>query len=358
MHLSYQVALVARRSEAKSPYVALNADVRSIKSLASSTYVRLDQDARQAISDTDIIPFFTKGDLEPFDRIIQNPRLGTDAAGCWHCYPVSYIDWTRGYPLESLSAEPTMFRVMQTRHLNQYGIDLDEAFPKWVRQNSVGEVVRRSSTRSQVAATVAAECWRDNNPLHSLRVCFRYPSRATDQRTIIASIVPLNTLPAKGYVHWIVFGHCEWDVRCFVVGILNSLVGDWFARRIVDRHVTDRLIRALPIPRCERQHPYAQRAIRLVATLLGTDPDLTDVSAAVGVECGPLDDDERFEMICELDAVVAHLYGLTERHLHHIFETFHEGWGPGTTASHHTLGEYDRRIKTTIEHFRRLKDGS
>ena len=31
-------------------------------------------------------------------------------------------------------------------------------------------------------------------------------------------------------------------------------------------------------------------------------------------------------MIHELDAVVAHLYGLNEAQLVHIFETFHEGW--------------------------------
>ena len=31
-------------------------------------------------------------------------------------------------------------------------------------------------------------------------------------------------------------------------------------------------------------------------------------------------------MIHELDAVVAHLYGLSEPQLFHIFKTFHEGW--------------------------------
>jgi len=52
-----------------------------------------------------------------------------------------------------------------------------------------------------------------------------------------------------------------------------------------------------------------------------------------------------------LDAVVAHLYGLSEKHLIHIFETFHEGWGLGTTANHPTLGDYDKRFKGTLGHF-------
>ena len=48
-------------------------------------------------------------------------------------------------------------------------------------------------------------------------------------------------------------------------------------------------------------------------------------------------------MIHELDAVVACLYGLTERHLVHIFETFHEGW------------DYGERLRATRGHFRRWR---
>ena len=60
---------------------------------------------------------------------------------------------------------------------------------------------------------------------------------------------------------------------------------------------------------------------------------------AVGVDCGPLEEDEKEDMIHELDAVVAHLYGLEEKHLVHVFETFHEGW------------DAEERLKATIRHF-------
>ena len=48
-------------------------------------------------------------------------------------------------------------------------------------------------------------------------------------------------------------------------------------------------------------------------------------------------------MVNELDGVVAHLYGLTEKHLIHIFETFHEGWDHAT------------RLRATLKHFREWK---
>ena len=57
------------------------------------------------------------------------------------------------------------------------------------------------------------------------------------------------------------------------------------------------------------------------------------------VHCRKPKDDEKNDMIYELDAVVAHLYGLTEPQLRHIFETFHEGW------------EYEERLEPTLVHF-------
>ena len=44
-------------------------------------------------------------------------------------------------------------------------------------------------------------------------------------------------------------------------------------------------------------------------------------------------------MIYELAAVVAHLYGLSEAQLIHIFETFHERWDYGDRLSG-VLGHY------------------
>ena len=48
-------------------------------------------------------------------------------------------------------------------------------------------------------------------------------------------------------------------------------------------------------------------------------------------------------MIYELDAVVAHLYGLNEKHLIHIFETFHEGW------------DYEAHLRASLKHFHKWK---
>ena len=98
---------------------------------------------------------------------------------------------------------------------------------------------------------------------------------------------------------------------------------------------------SLPIPRPERSNPLWQRTVELSGRLAAVDDRYAVWAEAVGVEFGPLDRDAKDGMIYELDAVVAHLYGLSSSQLTHIFETFHEGWDyrPRLTA---VLSHYDR----------------
>jgi hypothetical protein len=66
--------------------------------------------------------------------------------------------------------------------------------------------------------------------------------------------------------------------------------------------------------------------VKLSGRLSAVDDRYADWADAVGVEYGPLDEDTKQEKIYELDAVVAHLYGLSREHVKVIFETFHDNW--------------------------------
>ena len=59
----------------------------------------------------------------------------------------------------------------------------------------------------------------------------------------------------------------------------------------------------------------------------------------MGVGYGPLETEIKYELICELDAVISHLYGLNEKQLNHIFETFHKGW------------DYEVRLEKVLNYF-------
>ena len=59
------------------------------------------------------------------------------------------------------------------------------------------------------------------------------------------------------------------------------------------------------------------------------------------MEYGPLAPAVKDDMIFELDAVVAHLYGLDADQLGHLFATFHVGW------------DYHARLNAVLDHFKR-----
>ncbi|MXW54024.1 MAG: hypothetical protein F4X44_02710 [Gammaproteobacteria bacterium] len=102
-------------------------------------------------------------------------------------------------------------------------------------------------------------------------------------------------------------------------------------------------INPFPVPRPEREDPRWQRVVELAGRLACPDQRFATWACAVGVECGPIPDDEKEDAICELDAVVASLYGLDEAQLIHVFETFHENW------------DFHDRLKCVRQHFRNWK---
>jgi hypothetical protein len=170
------------------------------------------------------------------------------------------------------------------------------------------------------------------------RIVFRDIARATDQRTIICCLVPPNTfLTNKAPFIHLPRGD-ELDAS-FLLGVLSSLPFDWYAKRFVELNVNFFILNPLPIPRPERNNPLWQRVVELSGRLACPDDRFADWAAAVGVDCGLLDPDDKKDKIHEVDAVVAHLYGLTELQLIQIFETFHVGW------------DYQSRLNEVLKHY-------
>ena len=120
---------------------------------------------------------------------------------------------------------------------------------------------------------------------------------------------------------------------------MSSIPFDWFARRFVETGVQYYLLNGFPVPRLSREDERWQRVVALAGRLACSDDCFGDWAASISVACGPLPADEKEDMIHELDAVVAHLYGLSEAQLVHIFETFHEGW------------DYEERLRSVFVHY-------
>jgi len=173
------------------------------------------------------------------------------------------------------------------------------------------------------------------------RIAYRRVSRATDTRTLRAALVPgklflVDTAPCLVRLHGAL------EDEAFLLGILSSLPLDWYARRFVETHVDFHLFDSFPIP---FSASASRRRIVSIAARLAVDDDerFEEWGAALGIAPQPIADDKKADLIHELDAAVAQLYGLAEPDLVHIFETFHEGW------------HYQDRLDATLKYFHRLK---
>jgi hypothetical protein len=153
-------------------------------------------------------------------------------------------------------------------------------------------------------------------------------------KTFLTDLAPFILWPRGG----------KYD-EAYLLGILASIPLDWYSRRFAETHIDFHVFNPLPIPRVGHDLRKA-RLLELAGRLAAPDDRFADWAEAVGVDCGPLPEAQKQDHIHELDAVVAHLYSLEEKHLVHIFETFHEGW------------DYEERLRATLKHFRQWKGRS
>jgi len=157
------------------------------------------------------------------------------------------------------------------------------------------------------------------------RVGIRKIGRSGDQRTLRPSLIPPETFLNNTVIYFL-FPEGDSTDEAYLLGVLNSIPMDWYTRRFVETHFTYQLIKTFPIPRPGRNDPLRERVVELSGCLSAVDERYQGWANTVGVEYGPLDEKTQREKIYELDAVVAHLYGLTREHVEVIFETFHDGW--------------------------------
>jgi hypothetical protein len=189
--------------------------------------------------------------------------------------------------------------------------------------------------------------WRDKvgtHPVNFPRIAFRNVTNRTNRRTLVTALIPgkVVNVEVAPWVLWLDPDHHKTE-EAFLIGVLSSIPLDWWARRFVEQHVDQEAFSSLRIPDPGRSQDISSRAIQLAGRLAAPDERFAEWAEAVGVAWGPLPEDERRDQIHELDAVVALLYGLTEEHLTHIFETFHEGW------------DYTERLRETLKHYRHWK---
>jgi hypothetical protein len=115
--------------------------------------------------------------------------------------------------------------------------------------------------------------------------------------------------------------------EAFVLGVMSSRVFDWLSRRLVEGNLTFEVLADLPIPIDRFGTELADRCVEIAGRLASVDARYAEWANEVGVSVGSVQSDStKQDLIAELDAIVACLYGLDTMDVQHVFKTFHRGW--------------------------------
>ena len=283
-----------------------------------------------------------------FAQLRKAPRLDLNEKPHWRARPDREMDATTQKPLMDLNSEECpdgYWPVYKGESFDLWTPDTGTYYAWADPEPAINWLQRKRlragrSKRDSAHREFPMEYLRDesNLPCFTPRVAFRDISRSTDTRTVRAALLPPKIFVNNTGPYFLWLRGDEKD-QAFLLGVLSSIPLDWYARRFVENHLNFFIINPFPIPRPSRDDVGRQRVIELAGRLACPDERFATWAEAVGVDYGPVADDEKEEMIHELDAVVAHLYDLNEAQLIHIFETFHEGW------------DYGYRLDSVLRHY-------
>ena len=328
MEPRYSVALVAAEKAAPAETheieVAGTADSLSAwKEQAAGRGVRLAAAAFGPGYQTPLARSQQEADL--LERVRRGSQFPYGSGDRWWCFPVAELHETNdaGFWRGRTTGRP----LWKGESFDQYEptgrgarrCPSSKALLRKIRKPSPGSgsLLRRKSKEARRFAV--------KDELERARVAFRDVTNRTNSRTVIACLIPPKVL-LTNKAPYLAFLRGKEREQAACLAILNSLPFDWQARRFVEINMNFFVLEGLVVPDLDDDDFNAVAAA--AARLSAVDDRFADFAEATGVECGPLEDDERSRLRAEIDARVAHAWELDEGDLDLMFTDFTESAVP------------------------------
>ncbi|MFI9629193.1 Eco57I restriction-modification methylase domain-containing protein [Streptomyces sp. NPDC052042] len=269
-----------------------------------------------------------------FATMRQQPRLD-ETSGTWRVRPATEFhattDKKKGHFSVDLS-RPSGWPVYKGASFDLWTPDTGTYYGWADPAHVTGELRSRRTRQARHSRSPFAEfapaVIRDATTLPCLRprIMLRDITRSNDSRTVRVSLVPGNVV-ATNQAPYLLFPRGNERDEAYLLGVLSSIPLDWIARTIVETHLNFHILNGLPIPRPEPTSLLRNRVEQIAGRLAAVDGRYTDWAAQVDVPVGSVTDEaDKNDLIAELDAVVALLYGLDRDQVAHVFATFHRTW--------------------------------
>ena len=341
----YSFALVVARRNSRGSKITIAADIRSQAELESRLSVELNYARLEGLSGDLVIPDVQDPQsLTILERIQKHPRLDE-----WRCGLRALREFDATNDIKKLkdALDPPLggAPIYSGRSFNLWNPDTRNYFAS-VDPEKAKELLAdrfdnqsknpRSALFGEVLEIAGFDYLRP-------RIAFRDIARSSDERTVIAALVPPRVFLTNKAPY--LRNRYTAEEYALLLGLLSSIPFDWQARRFAELGLNYHILLKLSLPDPSLDELLAHRLIQNSSRLAAVDERYVEWAAEVGVPVGSVKtEDEKNELIYEIDALVSLMYGLSEDQVVHIFETFHRGW------------DYKPRLERVLEYFAKWKD--
>ena len=167
-----------------------------------------------------------------------------------------------------------------------------------------------------------------NKYYKNYRLVFRSIASKTNERSLVSSIIPQNSFITNSLQCFYIKMEKSKENKYTLLlqAFLNSFLIDYFLRKKISETINKKFLLTLRIPRLTEKDSSFNKLVKKSAQLTCIGKEFNKLADEVGIPRGGVKNEKRrWKIQAEIDAIVAHIYGLTQKEYEHILGTFTTG---------------------------------
>lgn len=295
------------------PAAFMRHDVKDLKNFPGGVGMTLSVDNVRRLSpdSLSVMEFKSELDAHIADKMLRFPLLKEELSDNWNFKMMREFHIRDDSKIFHASPDKNRLPLFTGKMFHQFELT-EKSSGYWIDESGGSAALNKKSG--------------DLSQYGRYRWTHRRIARSTDSRTLITTIAPprVFTEVNSPIINLDKSGINDAEV-IFLTAVTNSFTLDWYIRQQVTTTLNAFYVYQLPVPRLTSADPSFQPIVTAAAKLICTTPEFDDLAKAAGLQGhtdGVTDDAGRAALRAELDARVAHLYGLSESEFTHILGTF------------------------------------
>lgn len=258
-----------------------------------------------------IMEFKNDVDIRIAEKMLIFPLLGEKIESKWNMSLTREFDMTNDNHLFQTSESKTTLPLYEGKMIHQFTHQFSEP-QYWIdeKRGRSGVIKRNEIDEGQKL------------DYQKYRLGLRAVASNVNTNSLICSALPKNIFCGNSILS---SQFLEGRNLIFCIGLLNSFYVDWVIRNKISQNINMFYVYQLPVPRLTENEKEFAPIVERAAKLICTTPEFDDLAKEVGLKSyknGVTDEAERQKLRAELDAIIAHLYNLTEEEFEYILSTF------------------------------------